>query len=65
MKVQTIINGWSVLNTGDGIACKYVQGDNVFEVCLSIIKDTEVYIEVHQEGVDEPVAKMSLEGERR
>jgi hypothetical protein len=65
VKTQAIINGWSVLNTGDGIACKYVQGDNVFEVCLSIIKDTEVYIEVHQEGVDEPVAKMSLEGERR
>lgn len=63
MKTQAIINGWSVLRTGDGIACKYVQGDNVFEVCLSIIKDTEVYIEVHKEGVDEPVAVMSLEGE--
>jgi len=44
-----------------GIACKYVQGDNVFEVCLSIIKDTEVHIEVHQEGVDEPVAVINLE----
>jgi hypothetical protein len=63
MKVQTIINGWSVLQTGDGIACKYVQGDNEYEICLSIIKDTEVHIEVHQEGVDEPVAVMSLEGE--
>jgi hypothetical protein len=61
MKVQTIINGWSVLNTGVGIACKYVQGDSVFEVCLSIIKDTEVHIEVHQEGVDEPVAVINLE----
>ena len=61
MKVQTIINGWSVLNTGVGIACKYVQGDNVFEICLSIIKDTEVHIEVHQEGVDEPVAVLNVE----
>lgn len=63
MKVKTIINGWSVLNTGNGIACKYVQGDNVFEIYLDIIKDTEVFIEVHQEGVDLPVAVMNLEGE--
>lgn len=61
MKTQAIINGWSVLNTGDGIACKYVQGDNVFEICLSIIKDTEVLIEVHKEGVDEPVMIINVE----
>ena len=63
MKVQTIINGWSVLNTGVGIACKYVQGDNVFEICLSIIKNNEVHINVYRDGVDEPVAVMNLEGE--
>jgi hypothetical protein len=63
MKVQTIINGWSVLKTGNGIACKYVQGDNVFEIYLDIIKDTEVLVEVHQEGVDLPVAILNLEGE--
>lgn len=61
MKTQAIINGWSVLNTGDGIACKYVQGDNVFEICLNIIKDTEVLIEVHKEGVDEPVMIINVE----
>jgi hypothetical protein len=61
MKTQAIINGWSVLNTGVGIACKYVQGDNVFEICLSINKDNEVNIEVHKEGVDEPVAVLNVE----
>jgi hypothetical protein len=63
MKVQTIINGWSVLQTGVGISCQYVQGDNEYEICLSIIKDNEVHIEIHQEGVDAPVAVMNLEGE--
>jgi len=61
MKVQTIINGWSVLKTGDGIACKYVQGDNEYEICLSIIKNNEVHINVYRDGVDEPVAVMNLE----
>jgi hypothetical protein len=63
MKVNTVINGWSVLQTGVGIACKYVQGDSEFEVCLSIVKDTEVLINVYRDGVDLPVAVMSLEGE--
>jgi hypothetical protein len=63
MKTQAIINGWSVLNTGDGIACKYIQGDNVFEVCLSINEDNEVHVEVHKEGVDEPVMVINVEGE--
>jgi hypothetical protein len=59
MKVQTIINGWSVLQTGVGVACKYVRGNNEYEVCLSFV-DGEVHIEVHQEGFDEPVATLNL-----
>jgi len=59
MKVQTIINGWSVLQTGVGVACKYVRGNNEYEVCLSFV-DGEVCIEVHQEGFDEPVATLNL-----
>jgi hypothetical protein len=39
-----------------------VQGDNEYEVCLSFA-DGEVRIEVHQEGVDAPVAVVNLEGE--
>jgi len=62
MKVQAIINGWSVLQTGAGVACRYVQGDNEYEICLSFA-DGEVHIEVHQEGVDAPVAVINLEGE--
>lgn len=62
MKVQTIINGWSVIQTGAGVACKHMQGDNEYEVCLSFA-DGEVRIEVHQDGVDAPVAVINLEGE--
>ena len=63
MKANTVINGWSVLNTGVGIACKYLQGDIEYEICLSIVKDTEVLVNVYKDGVDEPVAVMSLKGE--
>jgi hypothetical protein len=59
MKVQTIINGWSVLQTGAGVACKYVHYGSEYEVCLSFV-DGEVHIEVHQEGVDAPIATLNL-----
>jgi hypothetical protein len=64
MKVQTIINGWSVIQTGAGVACKYMHYDHgsEYEVCLSFA-DGEVRIEVHQDGVDAPVAVINLEGE--
>jgi hypothetical protein len=54
MKAQAKINGWSILNTGDGIAAKHL-GGSALEVCLSVDGDGELVIEVHQEGVDEPV----------
>lgn len=60
MKTQAIISGWSVLNTGRGIACKYVVGDNVFEVCLSLTQGGDVHIEVHKEAVYEPVMVVNV-----
>ena len=33
--VQAKINGWSALNTGDGIAVKHL-GGSTLEVCLSV-----------------------------
>ena len=61
MKTQAVINGWSVLQTGDGIACKYLQGDIEYEICLSIVKDTEVLVNVYRDGVDKPVMVINLE----
>lgn len=55
MKTQALINGWSVLNTGRGVACKFVKGANEFEVCLSLTQDGDVHIAVYQEAVDDPV----------
>jgi len=55
MKAQAKINGWSVLNTGAGIAAKHLGGITLLEVCLSINSDGELIINVYQEGVDEPV----------
>lgn len=55
MKAQAKINGWSILNTGDGIAAKHLGDVTLLEVCLSVDGDGELVIEVHQEGVDEPV----------
>ena len=57
--VQAKINGWSALNTGDGIAVKHL-GGSTLEVCLSVDGDGELVIEVHQEGVDEPVFVANL-----
>ena len=59
MKAQAKINGWSVLNTGDGIAAKHL-GGSTLEVCLSVDGDGELVIEVHQEGIDEPVFVANL-----
>lgn len=55
MKAQAKINGWSILNTGDGIAAKHLGDVTLLEVCLSVDGDGELVIEVHQEGIDEPV----------
>jgi len=55
MKAQAKINGWSVLNTGDGIAAKHLGDSTLLEVCLSVDGDGELIINVYQEGVDEPV----------
>jgi hypothetical protein len=57
--VQAKINGWSALNTGDGIAVKHL-GGSTLEVCLSVDGDGELVIEVHQEGKDEPVFVANL-----
>jgi hypothetical protein len=54
MKTQAKINGWSVLNTGNGIAAQPIS-DSELEVCLSIDGDGELVINVYQGGVDEPV----------
>jgi len=54
MKAQAKINGWSALNTGDGIAVKHL-GGSALEVCLSVDGDGELVINVYQGGVDEPV----------
>lgn len=61
MKVQTKINDWSVVNTGNGIACKYLLGKGTFELCLSVSEDGEVEVQVHKEGVDAPVLTALLE----
>ena len=61
MKVQTKINDWSILNTGRGIACKYLLGKGTFEICLSVSEDGEVEVQVHKEGVDAPVLIALLE----
>lgn len=55
MKAQAKINGWSILNTGDGIAAKHLGDVTLLEVCLSIDSDGELVINVYEEGVDEPV----------
>jgi hypothetical protein len=60
MKAQAKINGWSILNTGDGIAAKHLGDVTLLEVCLSVDGDGELVIEVHQEGVDEPVFVANL-----
>jgi len=54
MKAQAKINGWSVLNTGNGIAAQPLS-DSELEVCLSIDGDGELVINVYQGGIDEPV----------
>ena len=59
MKAQAKINGWSVLNTGDGIAAQPLSG-SALEVCLSIDGDGELVINVYQGGVDEPVFVANL-----
>ena len=64
MKVQTKINDWSVVNTGNGIACKYLLGKGTFELCLSVSEDGEVEVQVHKEGVDAPVLTALLEEDR-
>ena len=61
MKTQAVINGWSILNTGDGIACKYLQGDIEYEICLSVSEDGEVLVNVYRDGVDKPVMVINLE----
>jgi len=60
MKVQTIINGWSVLQTGVGVACKYVHYCSEYEVGLRFV-DGVVTINVYRDGVDEPIAVLNLE----
>lgn len=55
MKAQAKINGWSVLNTGDGIAAKHLGDVTLLEVCLSVDGDGELVINVYEEGVDAPV----------
>ena len=54
MKVQAKINGWSVVQTGNGIAAKHL-GGSTLEVCLSIDGYGELSIQVHHESFDEPV----------
>jgi hypothetical protein len=60
MRVKTNVNGWSIVQTGIGIAIKQL-GDSTLEVCLSVDSDGELVINVYQEGVDQPVFIAKIE----
>ena len=60
MIVKANVNGWSIVQTGNGVVAKQL-GDSTLEVCLRYDFDGELVISVHKEGVDQPLFTATIE----
>jgi len=65
MKVQAIVNNWIVVKQGNGLVIRR-QGDSTrddspLEICVRTGFDGELAIEVHKDGVIDPVFSARVE----